>query len=578
MATAYFDYDSIRERLISRLRAKESWKNILFNSTNARLIDVFAEELAYDMQYDEMLTTEAKWNLAQQMSSIMSETDFFNYYPYRKIGSFGNIRVSSSPTFNSTYGTTIAIPKWSVFSTDTGIDFVCSESTSLSIYDNYVEVPVSQGTPKSATFTAVGAEYETFQINNSSVENSIMDVYVNGLKWTQVDYIREAENSYSQVYVVKTLKDLSGVTVSFGNDYFGQKLKEGDIVLVQYLETLGSEGNIDSSNVITTVTSTIYDINDNVVTVYCTNNSAISGGKDYEDIESIRAKAPRAYSTGDRAINKDDYKSIIENFSYVEKATVWGETEINEDEENIPGTYISTAENMVYVSAVTTSGGILTDDEKNDILTVLNSKKPPTDIISFQNPVFTYLVFNTNASVTDTSYALSTVKTNIISTLATNYSLANVEFKNSIRYSNYMTLIGNIAGVAYHTTTISFYKIINFSSAYVADINLYMSDIKAGSVKIYIRDTSISDSSYIQIAHDDGSGNFIAETGYTISASTINYDTGIGSITVTLGLSSSFSYYTIKIIYDVLTSDALSTVRNQIISYGKANVNVEYKN
>ena len=79
-----FDFDSVKKRLQDRLKAKTSWANILFFSTNQRIIDIVAEEIAYSMQYDEMLTRESKWNIAQQITSIMSENQFFNYVVYNR--------------------------------------------------------------------------------------------------------------------------------------------------------------------------------------------------------------------------------------------------------------------------------------------------------------------------------------------------------------------------------------------------------------------------------------------------------------------------------------------------------------
>jgi hypothetical protein len=576
MSTVSFDADSIKSRLKERLQAKESWKNMLFYSTNNRLIDIFAEELAYDMQYDEILTTEAKWGLAQQLSSIMAETQFFNYIPHRKVGASGNLRVSSSSSFSATYGTTIEIPKYSVFTTGT-YDFVCTKTTDLSIYDNYVDIPITQGTPKSVTFTAEGTDYETFEIDNNSIEDSIIDVYVNGVKWTQIDYIREAVGTNSQNYVIKTLNDFSGITIKFGNDYYGKKLSVGDTVLIKYLETSGVNGNVESSGVITTVSSTIYDINSNEVTLYCNNTEAISGGKDIEDIEDIRVKAPRSYQTGDRAISKSDYESLIEEFSFVKKATVWGETEINADNGNIPGTYISSEENMVHVSVISSDNGIITDDEETEIRDTLNEKKPPTDIVKFENPIFNYIYFTIVADVLDTSYTLSNVKAGITSALKSTYSIDNLNFKQTIRYSDYISLVDGVDGVDFCTVAISYYMFEIFNDAYTADIELNMLSIKANSLKIYVKDTSNSSADYVLIGTDNGLGNIIGEAGYTFSASTINYDTGIGNIIITAGLVSSYSYYTIKIAYSTTVDNIIPTVRNQIISYGDSSVTTEYE-
>jgi len=572
-----FDADSIKERIKTRLQAKESWKNILFFSTNQRLIDIFAEELAYDMQYDEMLTTECKWNIAQQKTSLMAETKFFNYYPHRKIGSSGNLRVSTSKTFNTTYGVTISIPKYSVFKSSSGLSFSCTETTDLPIYDAYIDIPITQGIPMSETFTAIGDVYETFYIYNDSIENSVIDVYVNGTKWIKVDSIREAENIDSLNYVVTTLNDFSGISIKFGNDYFGKKLVEGDVVLVKYLETSGSNGNVDSSNIITKVSSTFYDINTDPVTLYCTNLVAISGGLDYEDIETIRDKAPATYATGDRAISKYDYKEIIESFSFVKKAIVWGEAEYNEDAGNLPGTYVPVEENVVHVAVVSESDADLTNDEELEIRTELNNKKPPTDLVVFSDVIFTYIVFSVQAYVSDTNYALSTVKASIESTLENTYSLSSMNFFTPIRFSDYVALIDDVSGVDYHDTTVSYFILSKFNSSYEGGIAIAMSNIEEGSVKIYARNSTVVGSSFFQIGYDDGSGNLLGYGSYTFSASTINYNTGEGNLIVISGLTEDYTSYIIKTEYSTTITNIIPTERNQIVSYGGSTVVAEYE-
>ena len=175
MSTLKFDFDSIRLRLIDRLKAKNSWKDILYFGAQTRLIDSISEELSYDMQYDEFLSREIKWDTARQRSSLITEARFFNYSPYRKTGAFGNLKVGVDALFATTHPFTIEIPKYSLFSTASGVNFVCSETTSLVPGSASVDVPIVQGNPRTQTFSAVGIDYEKFLIDNASVENTIIE-------------------------------------------------------------------------------------------------------------------------------------------------------------------------------------------------------------------------------------------------------------------------------------------------------------------------------------------------------------------------------------------------------------------
>mgnify|MGYP001231085192 CR=1 FL=1 len=575
-----FDAVSIKNRLIERLKAKTSWADILFYSANNRLIDIFAEELAYDAQYDEMLTREGKWSIAQQISSLLAETQFFNYYPYRKKGASGSLKISTSKTFDSQYALNIDIPKYTIFSNG-DISFVTSDSFALLNNETSTNVTIVQGKPKTETFIAKGDIYETITIINPSIENNVFDVYVNGTIWRAVNNIREADGGLDQVYEVRNINDFSGIIIKFGNDNFGKKLTSGDKIVVTYIETLGSLGNIESANNITTVESIIKDANGNEVTIYCTNDFPIVGGSDYEDIESIRAKAPKTYQTGDRAISKNDYKSILESFSFIKKGVAWGEAETNEDLGNIPGTFLPAEENVVHLSAITSTDGQINSSQEAIIKATLNDKKSPTDIIVFQPVNFIYLNFIVHAYVSNKKYILSYVKNSITNNLAKAYSIDALDFKKPIRYSDYTSLIDSTEGVDYHETTIKFYKFEQFNTAYTADIKIEMANITPGSVFLYYKDnTAFSD--YQLLAHDvqglpgNRTGTLVGDGPFTILTSSINYDTGIGNLIVTNGLTESYTKYSIKVEYRVDSSSILPTKRYQIVSYGTSTVTASY--
>jgi len=567
-----FDAESIKARIIDRLKSKESWANVLFYSTNQRLIDIYAEELAYNMLYDELLTTEIKWNLARQRSSLMTEARFFNYYPHRKVAATGTQRISVSKTFDSSYGYNIPIPAFSVFSSE-DIDFCTIESTTLLTSETYKDLYIIQGTPKTETFIAQGDIYETFTIINDSIAENIIEVSVNNEVWEKINHIREADEDNSKVYVVDNLNDFSGINIGFGNNYFGKKLEAGDVVKVRYVETLGESGNIGSSNIVTTVKSTFYDIENNEVTLYCTNPGPIIGGSESEDIESIRVNAPKSYQFGDRAITKDDYKFLLETFPFVKKANVWGETETNEDLGNLPGTYLPTEENIVRVSCISTDDNQLTGNQETEIRNEINIKKSPTDIVVFEPVNFIYIHFDINLYVSDKKYILANVAESVRLKLSQDYSIATLNFKQPIRHSDYISKIDNVAGVDYHDCDISYFKYELFNVAYETDIVLDMQNIVPGTVKILI---SYNNEEFIPVAFDDGFGVLTGEAGYTVEASTINYVNGNGFLLVTSGLTEIFSFYRIKVEFETDSLNILPTQRYQIISYGDSNISAQY--
>lgn len=563
-----FDYDSVRQRLIDGLRSRASWSEILFFSTNSRLIDSVSEAIVELAEYDEYLTRNTRWDLATNKSALTSQAQFMQYDPHRKIGASGTIRVSTSETFDAGYddlgGTdNIIFPKYTVFSDEGGtIKFTSIATQIMSITDDYIDIDVIQGEPKTFTYNANGDVYEEISIESSIIENVLYEILVNSTAWDEINDLNAAGKE-DKFYELENKLNFDGINIIFGNDIFGVKLQSGDSVEFKYLETLGLLGNILGSDIITTVESTIYDSNvsPNTVTIYCTNTGNLDGGDSEEDIEDIRTNGVNTFQAGDKAVAQKDYKVKLEESPYIFKATVWGAYEYNLDNNLDLWTYIPTEENLVHVSAFTALGEQLSTIQKNEVIAFIKEDKPPTDIIDFVDADFIYLAFHIQAFVEDTSKVLSVLKTEIIDGVTERYSLKNLEFNQPIYETDWKGYIKSIDGVKYHTSYLDLISYSDFNEAYLGDLNLDIYPIDTGTIKIYAKEGA---GSYIHIGTDDGAGNIVGEVGYTLTGSSINYATGEGVLNVISGLSGAYGDYTIKTYYKTDAINIELKTRNQI--------------
>lgn len=592
-----YDQDSIAARLIAKTTEYFGDSDLILFGTNKRLFDLVAEELAMVVEYDEYLTRESKWALSMNYSSLLAQSEFYNYVPHRKVGATGTIRVSTSSTFNGSYPYNISIPKFSVI-TNGIINYATTSTRILSVGSNYVDITCRQGTPvtydyeiTSAQFPS-GTDYATITIDNDSIEDTLFDVYVNDVLWSTIEHIRLAESGTQQVYTIKNTKDFSGVELGFGNDVFGQKLQIGDIVTFKGLETLGASGNVLKTNNLTTIEGEYTDSNSTIVTLYATNLAEMTGGSEIEELEMIRVNAPKSYQSGERAITRVDYATIILENNYADKVQVWGEEEVNQDNGNPPGTYIPKEENLVYISGFnidpnTGLGTTITETQQDLIRDELNSKKSPTDIIQFIDTQFIYLTFHIAAFVSEQKYTEEIVRNNITTDLSDIYSLENGTFRKNLYFSNYQCTIDNIDGIDHHESTVSFSELFSFTSAYVFTQALNINNISPGSVKIYYRLSG--DTTWIHMASDDAVGNIVGEPidpndlgqgYYTLPGAEINYADGYsGEITVTFGLDEDYSFYEIRTDFEVAASeegDILLTKRQQIYAYYEDDVTVTF--
>ena len=590
MAIMKFDYDSVLARLKARVLSKLDGENLLLFSTNSAFLEAAAEEFADADMYDEFLTREAVWETAQGYNSIMKQVSFYDYKPHRKVGSTGYIRVSTSKTFDGSWGTNITIPKFTQMSGG-GLTFLSKESTYLAANADYVDIPVIQGekTEKTVEITSTAypeLRYAAIVIKDPDIENSLYSVKVNGVLWTEVNSIRLATSNEDLYYTLQTLSDFSGVEITFGNGVFGKKLEYGDIVTFEYLQTKGEDGNVLSGGIITSVDTALKDESGTDVELFCTNLDALVGGSDYESVESIRSTAPLSFQTGNRAISSSDYATLIKQTNLVDKVQVWGEKEINEDAGNRPGTYVEASENLIYITGITVDpetgiGLPLSESSKSLIREALNDKKGTTDILQFVDTQVVYVTFESEVYISNTKYSSEQVIGNIHNALASEYSLSKAAYKKNLYFSDYYKTIDAAEGVDHHRTTLSFSEFFKFSSAYLVSMNINLANIMPGTVKLYIRDTA-ADGEWSQLGHDNGSGILIGDQinpddpsqgSYDLNSATISYiDGAIGDIIITYGLNQPFSNYEIRVdfaLQDSEEGDLNLKYRQQLFAYYK---------
>lgn len=594
-----YDRDSILERLKDKLKTKLDSKEIILFSTNAYILEVAAEEFEDVVGYDENLLREAIWDFAQNYSSIFGQAGFFNYKPHRKMGASGTLRLSSSPTFNGGHAYNITVPAFSKF---IGGDYIFTNPSDLTIptQARYLTVPIVQGIPKTVSTEITSAAYPNgtlyaaINIKNDSIENKYYSVFVNGKQWTEVSMIRLAESGLSEVFCIKTFPDYSGIQIKFGNGVFGKKLSVGDIVVFNFIETAGLNGNVLSSGVITEVGSAFYDERGIEVKLYCTNTDIIANGKGNEELEDIRTNAPQAYQTSDRAISTGDYKTLIKKSGFVDRVIVWGEKEINEDAGNKPGTYVPTTENLIYITGFnvhpsTGLGLTLTDSDEEGIRDYLNDRKGSTDILQFVDVEFVYITFHINAVISDRTYTSEDVRANIFSTLQNTYNLTNATFKKNLYFSDYYRVLDNVDGVDHHVTTLSFSETFLFDSAYEFTANLHLASINPGTVSLKVRNQT-NELPWTEIATDDSNGNIVGVLidplnplggYYNLPGAYISYEDGaIGKLIVTSGLELGYSGYEIRIDFEIDNAEEVGnlvlTKRQQILSYYDASITLSF--
>ena len=315
-----YSFDDLVTQLTNKVKEKDAWKDTYRSGTGQMLIELLAYVGNLVLYYTERRAEESYILTAQNRSSIINLVRLLNYVPRRGTSSTGILTFSIVPGHSAK----IFIPQYTECQSNSGIKYLTKEDVVMEVGQTSIDVDAIQGELQTITFTATGILSYEYNISKTNVENDNLFVYVNGELWTKVDSFIDAVASSKQYILRHELDDT--ITIIFGDNVFGKAPDDGDSVLIKYIETEGASGNVYDTARITTVTDALVDEDGIAITLEVTNNDVFLGGADEETAEEIRYNGPRVFSTGDRAVTKEDYLAILVAYgSGIKTVNVWGE-------------------------------------------------------------------------------------------------------------------------------------------------------------------------------------------------------------------------------------------------------------
>ena len=187
----------------------------------------------------------------------------------------------------------------------------------------FISVGVIQGEIESQTFTSNGDALQTFNpIVKTMTDNDNVSVTVNGKEWKKVDalYDMPADNGYDddcECYMAKSSINV-GLTIIFGNGSFGKIPPAGSEIVVTYIKTSGSSGNLFTPNLKYTFIDSGFDeygndVNlNNVLDIQTLYTPML--GSDYETPDFTKLIAPKTSKSFVLA-NPDNYVSFLSKYN-----------------------------------------------------------------------------------------------------------------------------------------------------------------------------------------------------------------------------------------------------------------------
>jgi hypothetical protein len=435
------DFNDIRSNLKTFLSSQSQFRDYDFEgSALSVLLDVLAYNTHYNAFYLNMLANEMFLDTAQQRDSIASLAKLVGYTSTSAIGAQATVRLK----FNGVQSgiSQFTIPKNAKFNTtidEVTYTFVTPNAYTVQANNSVFQrdVVIKEGFPLQHKFVYTAESPVRFVIPNKNVDVSSIVVSVQESEadtttseWTKATNITQVFET-SNVYFIEEAYD-EKYEIIFGSGSLGKALKDGNIIIVDYLVC-----NADLTN-----GASVFSIEDLGVTVEYTSTDDLtvlrtaSGGRGIESSESVKFNAPKNYQTQNRAVVQEDYQRIILNEnSDLESVIAYG------GEEADPPVY-----GKVYISAKPFGQQYLTNSRKSLLRKSILSRTPLSIDPLIIDPDYTYLIaeISTYYNSTQTKSTEDDIRQSILSAIDS-FSSDNLErFGNRLRYSKFVRALDDI--------------------------------------------------------------------------------------------------------------------------------------
>ena len=534
-----------------------------------------------------MMSNELYLDSADIRKNIVALAKMIGYTPTSSRAPVADVSI----TVNNASGTSLTLLKGTTFETTVdGINYTFLPNADVTITPSsgvykFSNVDLYEGTLATFTYTVnTGDVDQKFVIPNRLVDTTTLKVTVQeSAQDTTLETYSLASgytnlSDISKAYFIQETSD-SKFEVYFGDGVIGKKLKDGNIVKVEYIITNTTAANGANSF---DLKGTIGGFSDVTVVV----NTNAEGGANQESKESIRYNAPLQYTAQDRAVTTKDYETLTKSIypNALSVSAYGGE----DDETPVYGT--------VKIAIKAASGSTLTQTTKADIVSQLKTFNVASVTPVIVDPETTDILITSNIKydASATSLTSDTIKTMVINQLEQYNSNTLNQFDGVFRYSK---VIGNIdktdTSIVSNITTLKIRKlftpILNTSSQY----NIYFRNAlynphtghnaAAGGI-LTSTGFKIEGDDKEMFLNDDGSGNIRrfhyvsgVQTYDNLLQGTIDYPTGaivINSLNIASVSNIRGAAATLPEITVTPSSNDIVPVRDQIINIDTANSSI----
>ena len=340
------DFDQIKTSIRDYLRSNSNFTDYDFEGSNLSvIIDVLAYNTYISSYNANMISNEVFIDSATLRENVVSIARSIGYTPRSRTASKANISffVDTTTSFSPQKALTVTLKK-GIVATSAGSfgveNYVYSIPDDITVpvvngIADFTDVTIYEGTYITNTFTVDSLNpNQKYILDNANIDISLIRVEVrDGSLGPRKRYIQANNildiNSESRIFFIQEIED-QRYELIFGDGIFGKKLSNENIIDSSYIVTSGEVANGVGAFLFngTVVDNYGFDITNGISLL--TTNTAASGGREIESVDSIKKYSTRIYAAQNRAVTPSDYEAIIPQiYPEAESVSVFGGEDLN---------------------------------------------------------------------------------------------------------------------------------------------------------------------------------------------------------------------------------------------------------
>lgn len=428
------EFEQLKSSIKTFIKTKTEFKDYNFEGSNlSMLVDILAYNTLYTSYNVSMAANELNLDTAVLRDNVVSIAKRLGYNP----NSYTSARVNLTLTINDVQNyDSVRVERGSLLASSVSgqnFKFLLRDDLELNTAGKstavFPDVELLEGSEFSILYTVdTTNEHQRFFIPNNYIDSDSIRVFVITDPSTNVEEEYTRKNTIvdvsatSKIFFVEEVQDQK-YEVVFGDDVFGRKLRDGEVIKIQYIISSGSQANsisiFDFVGSVYGRINNIENIIENSKVSYTINSEFSDGGSEFESIRSIKYAAPRYYASQERAVTVSDYESIIRQvYSNADLVKVVGGENLS------PPRF-----GKILISIKPFVGESVSISEKNRIIRELNKYKvgsidveilDPTNISINANPVVIFDPSKTRNKQSDIVSLINDTFTNYSKSLSFN--------------------------------------------------------------------------------------------------------------------------------------------------------------